>query len=152
MPAHYKMLVSHSPPIYSHSPPSGFLADYSTNNRLYEPKSYCRPQMLQQIQNRRVVQHHQSQSIYQSRKTLSPPKPCLVTKEVDANGTERTSRTIDHTVTSAQQHNEHRYVIVFIFLGIYRIESFASQATVYPQDFWSFLKLFIILRKSILLY
>lgn len=28
MPVHYEMLVSHSPPVFSHSPPTGFLSDY----------------------------------------------------------------------------------------------------------------------------
>lgn len=29
MPADYEMLISHSPPVFSHSPPSGFLSNYS---------------------------------------------------------------------------------------------------------------------------
>lgn len=33
--AQYEMLVSHSPPVFSHSPPASFLADYGPNLSRY---------------------------------------------------------------------------------------------------------------------
>lgn len=41
MPAYYEMLVSQSPPLFSHSPPIGFLSEYSPN-RCYESPRFCR--------------------------------------------------------------------------------------------------------------
>lgn len=35
MPADYEMLISHSPPVFSHSPPSSFLGGYAPYQRFY---------------------------------------------------------------------------------------------------------------------
>lgn len=50
MPSNYEMIISHSPPVYSH----GYLTDYN-HHRFCEPPPAnfnCRPQMFSQIQNR----------------------------------------------------------------------------------------------------
>uniref|UniRef100_A0A0K8TSP0 Protein phosphatase 1 regulatory subunit n=1 Tax=Tabanus bromius TaxID=304241 RepID=A0A0K8TSP0_TABBR len=68
-------MVSHSPPVFSHSPPSAFLSDYSASNysRLYEsPIRSCRPQVLTPPQARKVY------PIVPPLKMPPAPKSCLV--------------------------------------------------------------------------
>lgn len=76
MPAHYEMLVSHSPPVFSHSPPAGFLSDYGTNiNRYFDPtRTFCRSQGLTPIQSRQKF--HQAVLKMPS----VPQRPILVVK------------------------------------------------------------------------
>jgi protein phosphatase 1 regulatory subunit 3A/B/C/D/E len=65
-----EMLVSHSPPIYSHSPPTGFLADFAS--RQYDSPKFCRPTTLSPIPLRKQI----SWPI----KMPSPKRSCLVVR------------------------------------------------------------------------
>lgn len=75
MPANYcDMLVPHSPPIFSHSPPTGYhLAEYNSGyNRHYDPlRGFCRPQMTQSLQNRKPL------TLQINNLPVSPKKSCL---------------------------------------------------------------------------
>lgn len=74
MPANYDMLVSHSPPVFSHSPPAGFLSDYTNAYRYYDPlRGFCRPQSnnMSPIQNRKIP------SSLHLKMPTSPKKSCL---------------------------------------------------------------------------
>lgn len=79
MPAHYDMLVSHSPPVFSHSPPAGFLSDYGANSRLYDPsRSIFRPQTLRsQAQTKRSMSFP---LLKPATPSTVPIRSCLVTK------------------------------------------------------------------------
>lgn len=77
MPANYDMLVSHSPPVFSHSPPAGFMNDVNTGYpRHYDPlRGFCRPQS--------IVMHHPMQqkkplSALHIKMPVSPKRSCLV--------------------------------------------------------------------------
>lgn len=74
MPAYYEMLVSQSPPLFSNSPPTGFLSEYSPN-RYYESPRLCRSaSMLTPPQARRFLQP--PQSLYHSHlQSLTPFPP-----------------------------------------------------------------------------
>lgn len=72
MPAHYEMLVSHSPPVFSHSPPAGFLSDFNAHYRLYEPlRTSCRPQAFTPLQSKKPI-------ALTIKMPLSPKRSCLV--------------------------------------------------------------------------
>lgn len=75
MPANYDMLVSHSPPVFSHSPPAGFMNDVNTGYpRHYDPlRGFCRPQSI-------VMQHSQKKplSALHIKVPVSPKRSCLV--------------------------------------------------------------------------
>ncbi|XP_070490024.1 protein phosphatase 1 regulatory subunit 3C [Chironomus tepperi] len=81
MPAYYEMLVSQSPPLFSHSPPTGFLSEYGPN-RFYESPRFCRSAaVLSPLSQRRFPPQNQQQSLYQTHlQSLSPYKPCLTPK------------------------------------------------------------------------
>ncbi len=90
MPAYYEMLVSQSPPLYSCSPPTGFLSEYGPN-RFYESPRFCRSAaVLSPLSSRRFPPSNQIQPpLYQTHlqnltKSSLSPKPrrsCLVRKE-----------------------------------------------------------------------
>jgi len=94
MPAYYEMLVSQSPPLFSHSPPTGFLSEYGPN-RFYESPRFCRSAaVLTPPSSRRFPPQMQQPSLYQTHlqsltpyKSLpAPPKPkrsCLVVRAED---------------------------------------------------------------------
>ncbi|KAJ8966069.1 hypothetical protein NQ314_003753 [Rhamnusium bicolor] len=71
----YEMLVSHSPPVFSHSPPTGsFLTDYATL-RLGVPRGSCR-----------AMQHANSFGNLckpPTKMPASPKRPCLVIRPSD---------------------------------------------------------------------
>lgn len=82
MPAYYEMLVSQSPPLYSCSPPTGFLSEYGPN-RFYESPRFCRSAVvLSPLSARRFPPSNQIQpSLYQTHlQSLTPYKPCLAPK------------------------------------------------------------------------
>jgi protein phosphatase 1 regulatory subunit 3A/B/C/D/E len=82
MPAYYEMLVSQSPPLFSHSPPTGFLSEYGPN-RFYESPRFCRSAaVLSPLSQRRFPPATNTQtSLYQSHlQSLTPYKPCIVPK------------------------------------------------------------------------
>lgn len=77
MPAYYEMLVSQSPPLFSHSPPTGFLSEYSPN-RCYESPRFCRSAAVMPPApplSRRVFPSSQQPSLYQQHlQSLTPLK------------------------------------------------------------------------------
>lgn len=95
MPAYYDMLISQSPPLFSHSPPTGFLSEYGPS-RFYESPRFCRSAaVLTPPSARRFPPQLQHQpSLYQTtlQQNLTPhsafvkcntPKPmrsCLVAR------------------------------------------------------------------------
>lgn len=81
MPAYYEMLVSQSPPLFSHSPPTGFLSEYGPN-RFYESPRFCRSAaVLSPLSQRRFPQANTQTSLYQTHlQSLTPYKPCLAPK------------------------------------------------------------------------
>lgn len=81
MPVYYDMLVSQSPPIFSHSPPTGFLSDFASNNR-YESPRFCRPSALTPPTARRHFSGQQPPpSLYQTHlQNLTPIKMPIVTR------------------------------------------------------------------------
>lgn len=76
MPAYYEMLVSQSPPLFSHSPPTGFLSEYGPN-RFYESPRFCRSAaVLTPPSMRRFPPQAPQPSLYQAHlQSLSPYKP-----------------------------------------------------------------------------
>lgn len=81
MPAYYEMLVSQSPPLFSHSPPTGFLSEYGPN-RFYESPRFCRSAaVLTPPSARRFPPQNQQPSLYQTHlQSLTPYRPTTVTK------------------------------------------------------------------------
>lgn len=81
MPAYYEMLVSQSPPLFSHSPPTGFLSEYGPN-RFYESPRFCRSAaVLSPLSARRFPPTNQQPSLYQTHlQSLSAYKPCITPK------------------------------------------------------------------------
>jgi len=83
MPAYYDMVISQSPPVFSHSPPTSFLSDFGSNNfAYYDPPKFCRPQVLSPLQSRRSFPPPQGSSVQKNRNL---PKSCLVNRQ---NGNE----------------------------------------------------------------
>lgn len=89
MPAYYEMLVSQSPPLFSHSPPSGFLSEYGPN-RCYESPRLCRSGAISTQPARRFPP--QQQSLYHTHlqnltpykmPSLTPKRSCLVVRPND---------------------------------------------------------------------
>lgn len=80
MPAYYEMLVSQSPPLFSHSPPTGFLSEYGPN-RFYESPRFCRSAaVLTPPSSRRFPPQSQQLSLYQTHlQSLTPYKPVPIT-------------------------------------------------------------------------
>lgn len=82
MPADYEMLISHSPPVFSHSPPTSFLSNYSPY-RLHCDSPYsrtltrgsCKPQPTSLSIHHEVP--HQEMPAY-------PKRPCLVSRAEDS--------------------------------------------------------------------
>jgi protein phosphatase 1 regulatory subunit 3A/B/C/D/E len=81
MPAYYEMLVSQSPPLFSHSPPTGFLSEYGPN-RFYESPRFCRSAaVIPTTQTRRFPPQNQQPSLYQTHlQSLSTYKPSATPK------------------------------------------------------------------------
>ena len=81
MPAYYEMLVSQSPPLFSHSPPTGFLSEYGPT-RFYESPRFCRSAaVLTPPSARRFPPQNSQPSLYQTHlQSLSPYKQPSVTK------------------------------------------------------------------------
>lgn len=81
MPAYYEMLVSQSTPLFSHSPPTGFLSEYGPN-RFYESPRFCRSAaVLTPPSVRRFPPQIPQPSLYQTHlQSLTPYKPVTVTK------------------------------------------------------------------------
>lgn len=74
MPANYEMVIPHSPPVFSHSPPAGFLTNVNSGYpRHYDPlRAFCRPQSIsQQQQQKKPLSLH-------IKRTASPKRSCLV--------------------------------------------------------------------------
>lgn len=80
MPAYYEMLVSQSPPLFSHSPPTGFLSEYGPN-RFYDSPRFCRSAaVLTPPSSRRFPPQNQQPSLYQTHlQSLTPYKPISIT-------------------------------------------------------------------------
>jgi protein phosphatase 1 regulatory subunit 3A/B/C/D/E len=73
MPAYSEMLVSQSPPLFSNSPPTGFLSEYS-QSRYYESPRFCRSaSMLTPPQARKFLQP--PQTLYHSHLQSLTPFP-----------------------------------------------------------------------------
>lgn len=107
MPAYYEMLVSQSPPLFSHSPPTGFLSEYGPN-RFYESPRFCRSAaVLTPPSARRFPPQMQAPSLYQAHlQSLTPyrpstvPKPkrsCLIVRNEDPIKSETTSESSDES-------------------------------------------------------
>lgn len=82
MPAYYEMLMSQSPPLFSHSPPTAFLSEYGPN-RFYESPRFCRSAaVLTPPTVRRFPPHAAPQpSLYQTHlQSLTPFKPIAIPK------------------------------------------------------------------------
>lgn len=85
MPADYEMLISHSPPVFSHSPPTGYLSDYPpmrfsaeafsrmprSSCRSTSPSTFTRSLSLPRIPPERIMP------------ALGPRRPCLVVRTDD---------------------------------------------------------------------
>jgi protein phosphatase 1 regulatory subunit 3A/B/C/D/E len=93
MPAYYEMLVSQSPPLYSCSPPTGFLSEYGPT-RFYESPRFCRSAALSPLSARRFPASNPQSSLYQQHlQSLTPyksiaPKPrrsCLIVRNDTSN-------------------------------------------------------------------
>lgn len=85
MPASYDMLVSHSPPVFSHSPPNGCLSDYSTP-RYYDPlRVSYRPQFMSIQQQKQKQQLLSLQIPTATVQQQSPKRSCLVIRQDDNN-------------------------------------------------------------------
>ncbi|XP_064212097.1 protein phosphatase 1 regulatory subunit 3B isoform X1 [Tribolium castaneum] len=77
----YEMLVAHSPPVFSHSPPTGYLSDYTSSFRFnvdHIPRP-CRivaaPSTTQTLPNKSFVK----------KMPASPKRPCLVIRPDDTS-------------------------------------------------------------------
>lgn len=81
MPAYYEMLVSQSPPLFSHSPPTGFLSEYGPS-RFYESPRFCRSAaVLTPPSVRRFPPQNTQPSLYQTHlQSLTPYKTPIATK------------------------------------------------------------------------
>lgn len=94
MPAYYEMLVSQSPPLFSHSPPTGFLSEYGPS-RFYESPRFCRSAAVltppsvrrfppQAPQPSLYQAHLQSLSSYKPPASIPKPKrSCLIVRSED---------------------------------------------------------------------
>lgn len=89
MPAYYEMLVSQNSPIFSNSPPTGFLSEYAPS-RCYESPRICRSGAVQTQLSRRFPPQHQS--LYQTHlqsltpfkmSTITPKRSCLIVRPMD---------------------------------------------------------------------
>lgn len=103
MPAYYEMLVSQSPPLFSHSPPSGFLSEYGPS-RCYESPRLCRSGSILKQPARRFPP--QQQSLYQTHlqnltpfkmPSVSPKRSCLVVRPMDYKYSTFVDSTTDNT-------------------------------------------------------
>jgi protein phosphatase 1 regulatory subunit 3A/B/C/D/E len=91
MPAYYEMLVSQSPPLFSHSPPTGFLSEYGPN-RYYESPRFCRSSAVLAAQPLSRRFPPQQTSLYQTHlqsltpykmPSFTPKRSCLVVRPKD---------------------------------------------------------------------
>lgn len=85
MPADYEMLVSHSPPVFSHSPPSNYLSDYpSYRIHHYDTPSYGRsvPRGTCRIPPPTTLAIHPEPP--KTNAPTSPRRPCLVLRADDS--------------------------------------------------------------------
>lgn len=85
MPADYEMLISHSPPVFSHSPPSNFLTNYSPYRlhcdnyaRTLNRGSYKQPPPSLSINTRYETKYDKPET------PTSPIRPCLVSRGEDS--------------------------------------------------------------------
>lgn len=78
MPADYEMLVSRSPPVYSHSPPNRYLSTYGAYP--FNQDTYCNS-----TRNCRVISATSFPPFPQktAQTSLSPRRPCLVNRPED---------------------------------------------------------------------
>lgn len=104
MPAYYEMLVSQSPPLFSHSPPSGFLSEYGPN-RCYESPRLCRSGAVLAQSARRFPP--QQQSLYQTHlqsltpykmPSISPKRSCLVVRPINYKYSIYSDNNLDNTI------------------------------------------------------
>lgn len=105
MPAYYEMLVSQSPPLFSHSPPTGFLSEYGPN-RFYESPRFCRssavvtPPSVRRIppqtsQPSLYLAHLQSLTPYRPQTFSKPKRSCLIIRAPEEQKHETTSDSSD---------------------------------------------------------
>lgn len=97
MPAYMEMLVSHSPPVYSHSPPTGFLTDFANSRPFDTPRIY-RPTTLSPIPLRKQF----SLPI----KLSQPKRSCLVVKQ-------EIEEAQDDTDSQRNNNNKNKKRVVF---------------------------------------
>lgn len=81
MPADYEMLISHSPPVFSHSPPTGYLSDYSSMCLRAETfphltRSTCRSPSPSSCP--RPFNNFNKLTTQDDKMPISPKRPCLV--------------------------------------------------------------------------
>lgn len=120
MPAYYEMLVSQSPPLYSCSPPTGFLSEYGPN-RFYESPRFCRSAaVLSPLSARRFPPSNQVQpSLYQTHlQSLTPYKPCLAPKIrrsclVRKNSAERSCESSEESENDCEKTQKAKKRVVF---------------------------------------
>lgn len=82
MPADYEMLISHSPPVFSHSPPSNFLTNYSPY-RLHCDSPYARtinPLTPRYTKPTPPALTFQPSQVHRPDMPASPRRPCLVSR------------------------------------------------------------------------
>lgn len=105
MPANYDMLVSHSPPVFSHSPPTGFLSEYNSGySRIYDPlRGFCRPQVIPT-----TIQNRKSYGI-QIIMPASPKRSCLVHRN-DDNSTPTTPESPTEEINHSNSRTKKKVV------------------------------------------
>lgn len=81
MPADYEMLVSHSPPVFSHSPPTGYLSDY-TPMRL-GPEAFSRVARTSCRSPSPCRRSFTNNKLQTNKMPASPKRPCLVIRAED---------------------------------------------------------------------
>jgi len=92
-----EMLVSHSPPVYSHSPPTGFLADFA--NRPFDAPKMYRPTTL----SPKPLRKQFSLPIKMAQPKRSCLRPPVATPE----------ETVDDIDTAKTQHTKNKKHVVF---------------------------------------
>lgn len=78
MPADYEMMVSHSPPVYSHSPQNGYLSSYKPYQFHQDKFLNCRATSCNSFPPLNIPRNGEA----------SPRRPCLVNRPDDASSDE----------------------------------------------------------------
>lgn len=81
MPADYEMLVSHSPPVFSHSPPTGYLSDYTAMR--FGPEAFSRVARASCRSTSPGTRSFHTKTTT-NKMPASPKRPCLVTRADDS--------------------------------------------------------------------